>query len=361
MQNNDDSRRCLGMLIRSGRELALSLVAIALSGCAASNVHTDPARVADGATPAQQAAQSALRKSVVLQTRLYKISSPLLIENADLCKTQARKLLGFTAQNKYSYPGQYADAAQSELSYGERLVVSVVLSGSGAARAGLRPGDVLLTVNGKTLPAGANADTEAGKIFGPLLASRTTLNLQISRDKKALVLDLPATRACAYQIVSGNADNINTYADGQRIVVTRGMMNFAANDEEIAYVVARAMADNILGHAAAQHQGAALGALVDNLTNVQPDLSKLTSPSIRPMSADMDASADRLSLFLLARAGYDLDGAARFWQRLATRYPAAVVDGYTADHPDTANRLLSLNKTAAIIHAKQRAGLPLIP
>ena len=56
-------------------------------------------------TAQQKAAQEELVKMVALQDRLSKVSAPLLINNADLCKTYARNLLGFTAQNKYSYPG----------------------------------------------------------------------------------------------------------------------------------------------------------------------------------------------------------------------------------------------------------------
>ena len=95
-----------------------------------------PAPDAPAPTAQQKAAQEELVKMVALQDRLSKVSAPLLINNADLCKTYARNLLGFTAQNKYSYPGVYADAAQAALGYGEQMQVSGVLPGSGAARAG---------------------------------------------------------------------------------------------------------------------------------------------------------------------------------------------------------------------------------
>ena len=85
-------------------------------------------------TAQQKAAQDNLVKMVALQDRLSKVSAPLLINNADLCKTYARNLLGFTAQNKYSYPGVYADAAQAALGYGEQMQVSGVLPGSGRSK-----------------------------------------------------------------------------------------------------------------------------------------------------------------------------------------------------------------------------------
>lgn len=347
--------------------LALTLTLAACSTPRVVDYHQAPAPATPAAaetapTPHQLAAEETLVKMVALQDRLYKVAAPLLINNADLCKNQARNLLGFTAQNKYSYPGEFAEAAHAALNYGERLEVSSVLAGSGAARAGLRKGDGLVAAEGKPLPSGPNAETEAGGIFGPLVASRATLNMTIARDGGNRAIPVPVTRACAFRVNLGNADNVNAYADGQHILVTRGMINFAQSDEAIAYVVARAMAHNILGHAASQHATATLGSMVDNLNSVRPDLSLLIgSGGIRPMPADLDAAADSLALYLLARAGYDIDNAGRFWQKLAAQYPATVLNGYTANHPATAARLAAIGKTASEIHAKQAAKKPLVP
>jgi predicted Zn-dependent protease len=51
------------------------------------------------------------------------------------------------------------------------------------------------------------------------------------------------------------------------------------------------------------------------------------------MPQDLDSAADYLSLYMVARAGYSVEGAHAFWQRLATQYPASVLNGYTANHP----------------------------
>jgi hypothetical protein len=82
-----------------------------------------------------QAARDNLKVIASLQERLYRIAAPLLINNADLCKAQARNLLGFTAKNKYSYPGEYADASAAVLGYDDVLQVSGVLAGLGGAAA----------------------------------------------------------------------------------------------------------------------------------------------------------------------------------------------------------------------------------
>ena len=297
-----------------------------------------------------------------LQDRLYRVAAPILINNADLCRTQARNLLGFTAKNKYSYTGEYVEAAQAVLNYGDRLTVSGVLPGSGAARAGLRKGDGLVAAEGKSLPTGSNAETQAAGVLGPLVANNQALNLIVARNGANQALKVPVTRACAFKIDIGNSDNINSYADGQRVMITRGMVNFAQSDEAIAYVLAKDIAHNVLGHAATTKQAYTIGSIIDNLVAVRPDVSMLIgSAGVKPMPQELDAAADALSLYMVARAGYSVDNAHAFWQRLATQYPATVLNGYTATHPAVSYRLTVIDKTIAEIKAKQAAKKPLVP
>jgi hypothetical protein len=313
-------------------------------------------------TAKMAAARAQLSQMVALQDRLYRIAGPLLINNADLCRTQARNLLGFTAKNKYSYTGEFVDAAQAVLNYGDRLEVASVLAGSGAARVGLRKGDGLVAAEGKSLPTGANAETQAAAILGPLASGSKVLNLTVSRGGANQALKVPVTRACAFKIDIGNSDNVNSYADGQRVMITRGMVNFAQSDEAIAYVLAKDIAHNVLGHAATTKQAYTIGSIIDNLVAVRPDLSMLIgSAGVKPVPQDLDAAADTLSLYMVARAGYSVDNARAFWQRLATQYPATVLNGYTATHPAVSYRLGVIDKTVVEIRGKQAAKKPLVP
>jgi predicted Zn-dependent protease len=118
----------------------------------------------------------------------------------------------------------------------------------------------------------------------------------------------------------------------------------------------------MLGHAAAQRNTGTLGSMIDNLNRVNPDDSLLIgSGGIKAMPGEMDADADRLGMYMLARAGYDIDGADDFWKRLAGSYPATVLNGYTANHPGIATRLAAIQKTAAEIKSKRAAKKPLLP
>lgn len=359
--------------LQSRSSYALLTLAALLSGCSVLPSRPAPVPAEPAVTQSMQeeapvltartaAARTALTQMVNLQEQLYRIAAPILINNADLCRNHARNLLGFTAKNRYSYSGEFVDAAQSVLGYGDQLEVASVLAGSGAARAGLRKGDRLMAVEGKSLPAGQNAETQAAAILAPLVGSNQSLNLIIARDGRNQNLVVPVTRACAFRIDIGNADNINAYADDQRVMLTRGMVNFAQSDEAIAYVLATEIAHNVLGHAAVTRSAYTVGSIIDNLVAVRPDTSQLIGTAgVKAMPQELDAAADYLALYMVARAGYNLDRAHAFWQRLATQYPPTVLNGYTAHHPSTAYRLNVIDKTVAEIKAKQASRRPLLP
>ncbi|ALK98583.1 peptidase M48 [Massilia sp. WF1] len=344
--------------------------ALLLTGCATQGPQqpagmprvVERAPEAPGLSPQMAAAADTLTKMADLQNRLYKVAAPLLIHNAELCKGQARNLLGFTAKNRWSYPGDYNEAAHVAFGMDERLQVTSVLAGSGAAKAGLQTGDILLAAAGKPLPTGQHALSQAGAIFNKIVASQATLPMTVERRDSERHLSIPVTRACAFAIELGNADNVNAYADGSRVLVTRGMINATRNDEELAYVLAKTMAHNMLGHASAQRNVSTIGSIIDNLKSVTPDNSMLIgSGGIKAMPPEMDAAADRLSLYMAARAGYDIDDADNFWKRLNETYPPTVLNGYNANHPALSARLAAIAKAQAEIKAKKSAKKALVP
>jgi len=351
--------------------LALSIsTAALLSACATQGITPasqplPPGQVAPETpqvTPEMTAAAETLTRMAALQDRLYKVSAPLLIDNAELCTRHARNLLGFTAKNRYTYPGTFNDAAHAVLGMGERLQVTNVLNGSGAAKAGLRQGDELVAAAGTPLPTGPDALTKVGAVFGPIVTKQASLPLTIARNGRERDLTVPVTRACAFAIELGNADNVNAYADGSRIMVTRGMMGFVQNDDELAYVVAHTMAHNMLGHAASQRNAATIGSIVDNLTRIAPDTSMLIgSGGIKAMPANLDITADRLAIYLLARADYRIDGASAFWKRYAATYPATVLNSHSANHPALAQRTATIDKAVVEVKAKKSSNKPLTP
>jgi Zn-dependent protease with chaperone function len=306
--------------------------------------------------------RSALTTLIATQDRLYRIAAPLLVRNAVLCRSYARPLLGFTAKNQYSFPSKFADAAKELLKAGEQLQVMSVLEGSGAARAGIQRGDILQSVQEQPLPQGPNAETEAAHLLAGLVRNATTLQILLMRNGSPIKLDVPLTLACAFSVELGNADLINAYNDGRRILITRGMLHVLQTDNELASILAREMAHNILQHAQALQMTGTVAGVMDKLLPLQPDLTGLAgSAGIKSMPAKMDQDADKLALYLLARAGYAFTVAGPAWQRLAQVYPASMPNSYTALHPMTAERLSLLQMTIDEIRQKQAAKKPLVP
>jgi hypothetical protein len=308
------------------------------------------------------AEETALQQLVELQDRLDRVAGPLLVNNASLCKRNARRLLGFTAKTKYSYSAEFIPAAQKLLRLDERLRVTGVLPGSGADKVGVLRGDRLLSVNDKVLPQGPNAERQAAALLAPMVTTRGNVKLTVLRNNRQMVLDVPLTMACAFRVELGNTDAVNAYSDGYRVLVTRGMLDYAKSDQELAYVLAREMAHNALGHPMRLRSSATIAGVIDNLIRINPDLGMVNGTAgIKPYSQSIDTAADVTGLFMAARAGYDIDGAAAFWENLASKFPITTTNGYTALHPETTSRLAAIDKAITDIRAKQAMQKPLLP
>jgi hypothetical protein len=305
---------------------------------------------------------SAFALLIARQERIYRVAAPLMVKNAPLCRSFARPLLGFTAKNLYSYPAELAPAAESALKLDDRLRVMQVLDGSGAMRAGIRPGDILQSIQEQALPLGAQAESEAARSLAPLIKNATDISVVVLRQDRPIKLTIPLTAACAFSMEIGHAPQVNAYADGRRIMITRGMLDFLSADEELAVILAREIAHNVLQHTATQQMTATVASLIDALLPLQPDAASLASRGgLRPMPAKADQEADRMAMYLLARAGYDPAAVERTIAKLAQSYPASLTNTYTALHPWAPERRQSMQTTLSEIRQKQTSKNPLLP
>lgn len=341
-------------LSRLVRLLPVLLTAAMLASCALPPLSPSPQQ---SALHLQQLA--ALASLTAKQERLYRVAAPLLVNNAVLCKSNARPLLGFTAKNQYSYSADMMDAAKELLGLDDRLQVMSVLAGSGAARVGIQRGDILQSIQEQALPQGPNAESDAARQLAAVVRNATELQITVLRDGKPSRLQVPLTLACAYSIDLGNADFVNAYSDGRRILVTRGMLDYLQSDAELAALLAKEIAHNTLRHAQTLQIKGTVAAVIDKLLPLKPDLTGLAgSAGIKTMPAAMDIEADRLALYMLARAGYSPAMAITTWQHLAQN---SAPNSYTAFHPWTDERLALLQATTEEIRQKQLAKKPLVP
>jgi hypothetical protein len=348
---------------------ATAIALLVLAGCASVSP-PPPTTTRPGIPPASTAAitsestvsaEQQLDALIARQDRVYQVIAPLITKNAVLCKTAARPLLGFTAKNAHSYPIELRGAAERRLGLSEALQVMQVLDGGGALRAGVRRGDVLESIQGQPLPRGVQAETEAAKLIAPMLRTATEIDISVLRDGKPLTMKVPLTPACGFTVDIGNAPQVNAYGDGRRLLVTTGLLD-ALSDRDLAVILAREMAHSVQQHARAMSMRATLAGVIDALLLPRPDPAVLAgSAGLRPLEEKMDKEADRIAQYMLARAGLDPAAAITTLDHIAQRYPATVINSYTALHPWTGERASLMRSTAAEIRQKQAAKKPLVP
>lgn len=324
-----------------------------------SSTHSAPSK--PRGTSSHLTHEQAFDQLIALQDRVYRVIAPLIVKNAVLCKTAARPLLGFTAKNRYSYPAELRDAVVARMGADEALRVVQVLDGSGAQRAGVQRGDALIAIAGKPVPQGPQAETDTARVLAPLLRQTTEVDVALLRNGQPITLRVALTTACAFTIDIGNAPHANAYSDGRRIMVTAGLLA-ELSDQELAVILAREIAHNVQQHAAAMQTRATMAAIIDTLLPPSPDLSGFAgSAGLKPMDEKLDQEADRIALYMLARAGFDSSIAVATLDRLAQRYPATVLNNYTALHPWTVERQRQMRDTLAEIRKKQAGKKPLVP
>lgn len=301
-----------------------------------------------------------LQSWITQQQRLYQVAAPLLLRNTPLCPLLARKILGFTAKNAYSFSSDFVPVAQSGLGLGEQLQVMSVLPDSGAAKAGIRSGDLLLAAGDQTLAQGPDAERVAGSMVSDAIEGNTALDVTVWRkgDTESSIVDVPLTPACAMVIDLGNTEEVNSYADGRHVMVTRGMLGFVRSDDELAAVMAHELASNILSPTLRPAQSVVIERLhsLNAVTQAAPEGNVLA-----PATVQQDSAADRLALYMLARAGYRLDAVAPFWLRLASTYPASIANSHTALHAPIGERLAVIERVIGDIRQQQQQGKPVVP
>lgn len=147
-------------------------------------------------------------------------------------------------------------------------------------------------------------------------------------------------------------DLVNAWTDGESVWVTRGMIRFLKNDDELAVVLAHEMAHAYLGHMnylrAKQLLGLALiipagifgGQAGSNLAQL------LIQASTKKFDRDQEREADLYGLIWAHKAGFNMDAAKNVFRRMAVENPESVTQGFLSSHPTSAERFLAMEKVA---------------
>lgn len=345
------------------RLLMMLVVLAAATGCAAPT--TRPARPSDALVEleAQRQREIALKTFVDRYRRLDKVAYPLLRAAAPFCRERTARAAGLRLANRHSFPKDLRDAATALYGADETVRVLYVIPGGPAEAAGLKERDVLASVDGEPVPVGPRAVERAYALLRKALAAGRTVSLGIVRRGAPMNLPLSSEEICDYAILLAPGDEVNAYADGRRIAVTKGMMRFVESDQELALVVSHEIAHNAMRHIDAKRKNYLLGSLLDIVAaaygiNTQGAFGQAAA---RAYSQEFESEADYVGLYVMARAGMPIEGAALFWRRMAAEHPGNIRRNHSSTHPATAQRFAALDLAVKEIKAKQLRGDPLLP
>lgn len=335
----------------------LSLVVVAaLSGCAAPV--TKRVSVDSGAQAREQHIQQvlAVKSTFELEMRLMTVGYAVLKGAASECGSKITHRLGFQAVKRGFFKEELRPVAAEALQLDDALRVLAVFKGSAAEEGGMQIGDVIVDEGAWTSRA-KEAQVEGSA------ARNDAFEMMVLRKGQTVPLLLKYEPVCDYPLTLSPGNEVNAYADGKKIFITKGMMRFASEDRELAMVIGHELGHNTMGHLDKKKTNVLLGALVDGLAaayriNTQSAFSKAGASAY---SQDFEAEADYVGLYYLARAGYETAGAANFWRRMAAENPGSIKNTHSASHPATTERFLALELVSSEVKGKQAAGASLVP
>ncbi len=298
--------------------------------------------------PARPAAQTEAAESIA---QLRKQEERLILLGERLATAAARagwceptQSLGWTLGELGQYPKNLRQQVRQSwaLPDGAVLFVSALAPEGAAAQAGLQPGTGILTIDGRTpmrnsTPgASRHALANSERVIDAALA-RGPLRIEtLSRDGTRASYDLVGRPACPSRFEMSAEDEEQAFADGDVVQVTAGMGRYTEDsDAELAGVIAHELAHNMLRHIPRTQDA-----------GTPTDYTRHLGRYAR-ISRKMEEEADRLSVWLLAAAGFDPQSPVAFWQRFGPNNDSAHPFGRL--HDPWRSRVAAIEEELAIM------------
>ena len=248
---------------------------------------------------ASEPAISAYQALAKEDLRLAIVGHRLASANAPFCQRTNRNP-GWVLHDKAQYPD--ADTAQAAFGFRAPVSVSAVIPGGTAEALGVKAGDGITAINGAQVSDplsvqhkhnGSRLENLQKTLSEALDSSGAAKILLVTAEgQKQIVMSPPAI--CTSRFWVDTKSSLDAGADGVSVRVTEGLMTFVAHDDsELAAIIAHEMSHNLLEH----RQRLAV------------------SGKSKKLILKTEIEADRLSVWLMANAGYDPAAALRFTER----------------------------------------------
>ena len=290
--------------------------------------------------------------------------------NADICKKVGFSS-GITYANNHSLGIKISKYFPTELNIDDQISIIHIANNSSAEKAGLKVGDKIVTIDNYEFPKGKKAVQKVLKYFEKKESNKTQ-EIQIQRNGEIKSLSFEKDKICDYPIILTQDNIVNAFADGERILMTQGIVNYSKDENEIALIIAHELAHNDRGHLEAKKKNmlvlGSVGFILDLMTiyysggtaggNAE-NTDLWTQIGAQAYSVEFEKDADYGGVYYAERAGYDISNAHKFWERIGSENPKQIAISST--HPATAERYIQIKKTVEEINDKKAKGLALVP
>ena len=229
--------------------------------------------------------------------RLAVVANRLLIGNAARC-TNLMPTTGLTIVALEQYPQANRPVVARVLGFATPVGIETIAPGSPAALAGLRQGDGIVAINDWVLPTtatGSGSTSTSRDSVERAIAVRPPdrpITFSIMRGGSASAITIMPTKACRSRFEIVPQGRPMAHSDGETIQISSGFLA-RFGDSALAVIFAHELAHTILGH--------------------RERVAAATTGK-KQVQRDAEREADRLSVHLLAAAGYDPRMAPAFWR-----------------------------------------------
>ncbi|WP_066480531.1 MULTISPECIES: M48 family metalloprotease [unclassified Sphingomonas] len=294
-----------------------------------------------------------LRLLQAADARVARIGWQLKAANVALCP-ETRPELGIMLYDAAQFAPEVRSVAGDLFGLAAPVAVSVVVPDGPGDRAGLRPGDGIVAIDGGPLPRklpAAQATFDGVEAALALLdrasseaaARARPVTLRVARGAGEVDIALDPRPVCAAFVQLLPDPRSEASADARTISVSTGLLDRVANDDELAFLIGHELAHIMLGHR-------------ERFARARVDKGLFAGfgrngAILRAAEAD----ADRLGIVLSARAGYDVFAPAAFWRRAGRAAAPLIGDG---THPGWRTRARDADAISAAIAANREDAMP---
>jgi membrane-associated protease RseP (regulator of RpoE activity) len=345
------------------------LIILILTGCATPQSRAPAVNSANSQIEAQKQREMVIEDYMAAHKRLQVVASKIVVSGAKLCGEKVAPYFGLSTWNQEAFQKEWRTAVQSKYGLTDSVHIANVASGSTSDIAGLKEGDIIVSIDEWITPTGKDAPAKVDEKLAQTGKYATPVAFVVKRGGVEKKISVSPTQSCAFNVQLSPDDVKNAYADGKNIVIFKGMMDFFKTDEEIALVVSHELAHNSMSHTDAKKRNALLGgffgALVDIAAaaggvNTNGEFTKMTmNAGAGAYSVEFEQEADYVGLYFMATAGFKIDDAPLFWRRMATNNSQAI--SMKSSHPTTPDRFVAIESTVKEINQKIANQQPLKP